>query len=247
MNIWSPELVEEIKDPILKSFLSELVSIVDKAKERGLQVRLAGPAAIYLHILNCKECVELYEKLLARGAAPPKVPAPAPAPAPAQPAPAPAPTKPTRPEVKEVAAEAKPEAKPPAAPPVVKAPEVTEDPRALEDEVLLSMLMLKSELITTVRIEVPGKDLLKYINEAVSQHVRNFQQEYVYVSVRTPEKHVRLLYSKGKLIGVRVDLADGTVMNGKEAVANLLGSEEVIKARAYVFRVPEDTIKKFIT
>ena len=234
MIIWSPKLVEEIKDPMLKSFLSELVSTVDKAKERGLQIRLVGPAAIYLHILNCRECVELYEKLLARGAAPPKVPAPAP-------------TKPTRPEVKEVVAEAKPEAKPPAAPPAVMAPEVAEDPRALEDEVLLSMLMLKSELITTVRVEALGKDLLKYINEAVSQHVRNFQQEYVYVSVRTPEKHVRLLYSKGKLIGVRVDLADGTVVNGKEAVANLLGSEEAIKARAYVFRVPEDIIKKFTT
>ncbi|MCD6428654.1 MAG: hypothetical protein J7L12_03455 [Desulfurococcales archaeon] len=222
-------MVEEIKDPMLKSFLSELVSIVDKARERGLQIRLVGPAAIYLHILNCRECVELYERLLARGAAPPKAPAPA------------------KPEVKEVPAEAKLEARPPAAPPAVKAPEVAEDPRALEDEVLLSMLMLKSELIATVRVEASCRDLLKYVSEALPQHVRNFQRENVYVSVRTPEKHVRLLYSKGKLIGVRVDLADGTVVNGREAVANLLGSEEVIKARAYVFRVPEDVIKKFAT
>ena len=228
-------MVEEIKDPILRSFLSELVSIVDKAKERGLSIRLVGPAAIYLHILNCRECIEIYERLLARGAALPRAPAFAPAPAAAAPA---------RPEVKEVAAEAKPKVRAPPPPKILEV-EVLEDPRALEDEVLLSMLMLKSELVTTARVEVPSRDLIKYVSSILAKQVRDLRESYIYVSIRMPEKHIRLLYSRGKLTGARVDLSDGTVLNGKEALSKIATSDEVIKARAYVFKVPIEVAKQF--
>lgn len=235
-------MIEEIKDPVLRSFLTELVGIANKAKDRGLQLRLIGPAAVYLHILDCKECVELYERLLTGEPVPLKAPAP-------KPAPKPVPAPPAKTEVRRVA-EVKPEAKPlkaPEAPPKPAAPEVSiaEDPRALEDEVLMSMLMLKSQLIATLKVEFPSKELVRYVAGVVGGQVRDMGESCIYVSIRVPDKHVRLLYSKGRLVGARIDLSDGTVLNGRDALGKLTETEEVIKARAYVFRVPEDLAKQF--
>ena len=251
MNTWLLKLIEKIKEPMLKSLLSELVSIVDRAKEKGLSVRLIGPAAIYLHVLNCEECLELYEKLLTRGPAPPKPAVPEKALAPAQAPTPPAAVKPEEVGEKVAAAPAKPEAevKEAPAPPAPKIPEieVLEDPKALEDEVLLSMLMLKSELTTNIKVEVQGRNLLNYVGSRLVEQVRDLRDTHIYVSIRVPDAHIRLLFTKGKLAGVRIDLSDGAVLNGKEALSKLADTSDIIRTKAYVFRVPEDVVKQVST
>ena len=248
MNTWLLKLIEKIKEPMLKSLLSELVSIVDKAKEKGLSVRLIGSAAIYLHVLNCEECLELYEKLLTRGPTPPKLAVPEKAPAPAE-----APTPPTAVKPEEVAekvtvAPAKPETKVKEAPaPKIPEIEVLEEPKALEDEVLLSTLMLKSELAANIKVEVQGRNLLNYVGSRLVEQVRDLRDTHIYVSIRVPDAHIRLLFTKGKLTGVRIDLSDGAVLNGKEALSKLADTSDIVRTKAYVFRVPEDVVKQTTT
>ncbi len=159
-------------------------------------------------------------------------------PQPTQPAveltkPAPAVTPPKE-EVKAATEEAKP---PPAPPPKPLKP--TEpfkefgDPRELEDEVLLSMIILKSQLISSLKREVSGESMIPLIISIYKESKTNV----MYTNwVDEEGNRAKALIREGSLTGFRVEKKDGSVLNGKEAL-EFIARLERRPWRIYIYSV----------
>ncbi|MEO3992711.1 MAG: hypothetical protein QN229_00105 [Desulfurococcaceae archaeon TW002] len=148
--------------------------------------------------------------------------------------PAPAVT-PTKEEVKAVIEEVKPPPTPPPKP--LKPTEPSEelrDPRELEDEVLLSMIILKSQLISSLKREVSGENIISLIMNIYKES----KTRIMYTNLIDDEgNRVKALIREGNLTGFRVEKKDGSILNGKEALVFItkLGRKSW---RIYVYSVP---------
>lgn len=117
--------------------------------------------------------------------------------------------------------------------------EIAEDPTALSDEVTLGMILLRSELIETLKISADKNEIFRTLITLCKSHGTS---EPLYVNVRAKDKlNLKFLLKDGKLIGVRVDLPEGGSLNGKEALNKI---EELSKGecRVYVFKVAPDAL-----
>ena len=132
----------------------------------------------------------------------------------------PAPAVPAVTPVKEEAKVVTKEVKPPPTPPpeqVRPTPGFEElgDPRELEDEVLLSMIILKSQLVSSLKREISGESIIPivmniYKESKVSVMYSNW--------VDDEGNRVKTLIRNGSLTGFRIERKDGVVLNGKEAL-----------------------------
>ncbi|MEM2476976.1 MAG: hypothetical protein QXV93_01980 [Zestosphaera sp.] len=181
--------------------------------------RIEGPLVKFLDNLRRKMIYELpvIVEPLKRGKAVPPQPTP-PAVEPVKPAPTAAPPKE---EVKAVAEEVKP---PPAPPPKPLKPvepfKEFGDPRELEDEVLLSMIILKSQLVSSLKREVSGESIIPVIMSIYKEG----KISVMYTNwVDEEGNRAKALVRDGTLTGFRVEKRDGTVLNGKEALEFIAG------------------------
>lgn len=115
---------------------------------------------------------------------------------------------------------------------------ITENPDKLSDELILGMILLKSELIDTVRLSVSGEELLNQISKKYS----DLKENILYVNIRSSDGKINLkfLIENGTLTGVRVDLQDKS-LNGKEALEYIISIPKV-EGRMYVFKVPPGVV-----
>lgn len=160
-----------------------------------------------------------------------KIARPQPVVEPAKPAPV---VTPPKEEVKVVTEEVKPPPTPPK--PLKPAEPLKElgDPRELENEVFLSMIILKSQLIGSLKREVSGESIVPivmsiYKEGKVSTMYSNWVDE--------EGNRVKTLIRDGNLTGFRVEKKDGTVLNGREALNYVVGLERR-PWRIYIYSVP---------
>jgi hypothetical protein len=89
------------------------------------------------------------------------------------------------------------------------------DPRGLEDEVFLSMLILKSQLISSLKREVSGEAIIP----AVMNIYKESKINVMYSNWIDEEgNRVKALIRDGNLTGFRVEAKDGKILNGREAL-----------------------------
>ncbi len=115
---------------------------------------------------------------------------------------------------------------------------ITENPDKLSDELVLGMILLKSELIDTVRLNVSGEELLSQVSKKYS----DLKENILYVNIRSSDRktNLKFLIENGTLTGVRVDLQDRS-LNGKEALEHIISIPKV-EGRMYVFKVPPGAV-----
>lgn len=114
---------------------------------------------------------------------------------------------------------------------------LAENPIILEDEILLSNLILKSQILRTVREELSGPELLKRLNEIYSE--TKLRTLYVLVA-DTENNKVRILIRDGVIVGVRLESREGTAINGVEAVKKLRETGKKTW-RITTYSVPEES------
>ncbi len=112
------------------------------------------------------------------------------------------------------------------------------NPDKLGDELVLGMILLKSELIDTVRISLSGEEILNQVSRKYS----DLKEDVLYINIRSPDGKINMkfLIEKGALTGVRVDLQD-RVLNGKEALEHIMNLPK-IEGRMYIFKVPPGVV-----
>ena len=115
---------------------------------------------------------------------------------------------------------------------------ITENPDKLADELVLGMILLKSELIDTIRLSVSGEELLNQ----VSRRYSDLKESTLYINVRSSDRkvNIKFLIENGTLTGVRVDLQEKS-LNGKEALEHIISMPKV-DGRMYIFKVPPGVI-----
>lgn len=179
--------------------------------------RIEGPLIKFLENLRRKMIYELpaiVEPLKKEKVAPPQPVAEL-----VKPAPAAAPPPPKE-EVK-VVEEVKP---PPTTPPKPLRPaepsKIVEDPRELEDEVLLSTIILKSQLINSLKREVDGESVVPVLMSIYKES----KVSVMYTNWIDDEgNRAKALIRDGVLTGFRVEKKEGTVLNGRQALQYLAG------------------------
>ena len=107
------------------------------------------------------------------------------------------------------------------------------DPRELEDEVFLSMLILKSQLISSLKKEVSGDAIIPavmsiYGESKISVMYSNWVDE--------EGNRVKALIRDGNLTGFRVERKDGKILNGREAL-EFVAKLEKKPWRIYIYSV----------
>ncbi len=111
---------------------------------------------------------------------------------------------------------------------------ILERPDLLENEVVLSKVILSSSLVDTLTIELPLRNFLKYVDGNV---LPKLEGSFIYLNFRN-DLIVRLLISPDStLIGVRVDFSNGNSLSGLNALTYLLSSDKVVRGKLYVFKV----------
>lgn len=184
--------------------------------------RIEGALVKFLDNLRRKMIYELpvIVEPLKRGKAAPPQPA-QPVIEPAKPAPAVTPPPPPSKEEVKVVEEVKPPPTPPPKP--LKPAEPFKefgDPRELEDEVLLSMIILKSQLISSLKREVSGESIVPVIMSIYKEG----KIGVMYANwVDEEGNRAKALVRDGTLTGFRVEKKDGTVLNGREALEFIAG------------------------
>jgi len=115
---------------------------------------------------------------------------------------------------------------------------ITANPDKLSDELVLGMILLKSELIDTVRLSVSGEEVLNQ----VSRKYGDLMENILYINIRSSDGKINMkfLIENGTLTGVRVDLPDGS-LNGKKALEHVMSLPKV-EGRMYVFKVPPNIL-----
>lgn len=127
---------------------------------------------------------------------------------------------PPKEEVRVVTEEVKPSPTPPK--PLKPAEPFRElgDPRELEDEVLLSTIILKSQLISSLKREVSGESIIPVVMSIYKES----KISIIYSNWIDEEgNRVKILIRNGNLTGFRVERKDGTVLNGREALNYVVG------------------------
>jgi len=113
---------------------------------------------------------------------------------------------------------------------------LAENPVALEDEVFLSNIILKSKALNEIREELSGPELLTRLSKEYTET----KLKTLYVLAVDPEGNkVRILFRDGIIIGVRTESREGAVTNGAEALRKL---KEVGKRvwRITTYSLPEE-------
>jgi len=95
---------------------------------------------------------------------------------------------------------------------------LAENPAALEDEVLLSKIILKSRTLNEVREELGGPELLTRLSKECAE--AKLKTLYALAADAEGNK-VRVLIKDGVIVGVRIELREGAVINGAEALRRL--------------------------
>lgn len=115
---------------------------------------------------------------------------------------------------------------------------IVENPVALEDEVLLSNIILKSQILKTVREELSGPELLRRLSEIYLE--TKLRTLYV-LAVDSENNKVRILIRDGVITGLRIELREGVVVNGVEALKKLKEMDKrVLKITTY--SMPEESM-----
>ncbi|MEM0244818.1 MAG: hypothetical protein QXM42_06320 [Zestosphaera sp.] len=115
---------------------------------------------------------------------------------------------------------------------------IVENPVALEDEVLLSNIILKSQILKTVREELSGPELLRRLSEIYLE--TKLRTLYV-LAVDSENNKVRILIRDGVITGLRIELREGVVVNGVEALKKLKEMDKrVLKITTY--SMPEESV-----
>ncbi len=112
------------------------------------------------------------------------------------------------------------------------------NPDKLGDELILGMILLRSELIDTTKVSLSGEEVLNQ----VSRKYGDLKEDILYMNIRSSDRKINMkfLIEKGTLTGVRVDLQD-RALNGKEALEHIMSLPKV-EGRMYVFKVPPGTV-----
>lgn len=120
--------------------------------------------------------------------------------------------------------------------------EVYGDPRGLEDDVRLSLILLKSQLIASTKKEVDGKDIIPTFKELCE----NIKDKIVFSAWTDNEgNRVKILLHKESVIGFRVERPDGSVMNGADAI-KFAGRLSTRLWRIYVYSVPPELAEQIL-
>lgn len=93
-----------------------------------------------------------------------------------------------------------------------------ENPAALEDEILLSNLILNSQILRTTKEELSGSELLRRLSEIYLE--TKLKTLYV-LAVDAEDNKVRVLIRNSVIVGVRIELKDGMIINGAKALEKL--------------------------
>ncbi|MEM0105929.1 MAG: hypothetical protein QXX81_05265 [Zestosphaera sp.] len=133
-------------------------------------------------------------------------------------APAPKPTPPERVKVKEL--------------------EVHGDPRGLEDDVRLSLILLKSQLVASAKREVGGKDVVPTLKELC----KDFKDVVIFGAWTDNEgNRIKVLLHGDEVMGFRVERPDGGIMNGADALKFAAGLTPRVW-RIYIYSVPPELV-----
>jgi len=106
----------------------------------------------------------------------------------------------------------------PKPPPEVAGVSLAENPAALEDEVLLSNIILKSRTLNEIREELSGSELLTRLSK---EYTETKLKTLYALAMDTEGNKVRVLIKDSVIIGVRVELKEGAIINGAEALGKL--------------------------
>lgn len=104
--------------------------------------------------------------------------------------------------------------------PVLSGVRLAENPVALEDETSLSNIILKSQILRTLKEEISGSELLRKLNEA---YLETKLKTLYMLAVDAETNKARMLIREGVIVGVRFESKEGAVVNGMEAVKKLEG------------------------
>lgn len=139
------------------------------------------------------------------------------------------------------------EVKPPEAPPIAeerpaKSEELrmpmTKDPRLLEDEIKLSEIIIRSQVTGTSKVELSGAELL----EKLMEFYKEGAAKLIYLLVTDAEGNkARFLIKDAEVVGARIELQRGPVLNGIAAIEKL---REVGRRiwRVSIHTIPEDIL-----
>ncbi|MEO3993539.1 MAG: hypothetical protein QN229_04495 [Desulfurococcaceae archaeon TW002] len=110
-----------------------------------------------------------------------------------------------------------------------------ENPAILEDEILLSNLILKSQISRTTKEELSGSELLKRLSEI---YLETKLKTLYALAVDAEGNKVRVLIRNSTIVGVRIESKEGMIINGAEALKKL---KEINKKawRITTYLVPE--------
>ncbi|MFN3268903.1 MAG: hypothetical protein ACK416_06570, partial [Zestosphaera sp.] len=93
-----------------------------------------------------------------------------------------------------------------------------ENPVALEDEILLSNLILKSQILRTTKEELSGSELLRRLSEI---YLETKLKTLYALAVDAEGNKVRVLIRNSVIVGVRIELKEGMIINGAKALEKL--------------------------
>ncbi|MEM4485761.1 MAG: hypothetical protein QW116_00785 [Zestosphaera sp.] len=91
-------------------------------------------------------------------------------------------------------------------------------PTALDDEVLVSNIILKSQILSTMKEELSGLELLRRLSE---MYTGTGLKTLYTLAIDAEGNKVRVLFRDDAIVGVRVELREGTIISGVDAVKRL--------------------------
>jgi len=116
---------------------------------------------------------------------------------------------------------------------------ISKDPRALSDEILVGIIVLKAELLDVRKFEGNWESIINFSNKIVNEY-RNFKS--FYIRIKADKEDVKMFIRAGKIVGVRVDIGSEESLNGDEAIDSLKKVEK-LSGRAYIFGVPQKVLE----
>ncbi len=139
------------------------------------------------------------------------------------------------------------EVKPPEAPPIAEGGPaklekltipMTEDPRLLEDEIKLSEIIIRSQVMGTSKAELSGAELLEKLMEF---HKESAAKLTYLLATDAEGNKARFLIKDKEVVGVRIELQKGLVLNGSGAIEKLKQIGRKVW-RVSIHSIPEDLL-----